>query len=204
MDLTRRELGAEAGLPGFHDRCQEILRIDLANLQHLDEAGVRLARAAAIRPTLRIRHSLHRFEGELRAVLALVRVHVLDHLLEVEVAEGYVARLVAQHVVGQLAEQGAGGLSAHVVEGGQSQPLDDHVHADHDLREVARRERRVDQVFQPGRDRVRDGELLDVAVVHLDVARLVHRLGRGVELGVVVRNRVGNRRGGHQGALLTV
>ena len=135
------------------------LQVDAAVLEHLEEARVGLARAVAVDAALRIDHALHRFEGELRDVFALVRVHRRDRLAQVDVAEGDVARLVAQHVLGQAAQQRAGGVAAHVVERSQRQALDDHVHADQDLGVVVRRQRRVDQLLQPRRDRVDDREL---------------------------------------------
>src|SRR5437868_8076092 len=47
-----------------------------------------------------------------------------QRLTQVHVAEGDVARFVAQHVFRQTAQQRTGGVLAHVVKGGQRQPLD--------------------------------------------------------------------------------
>ena len=65
-------------------------------------------------------------------------------------------------------------------------------------------ERGVEDALQRRRDRPHLVELLDVAGEHLDVARLVHGLRRGVELGVGVRHRVHELRRHHERALLAV
>ena len=82
--------------------------------------------------------------------LALVGVHLRDRLLDVDVAEGDVARLVLQDVARELAEQRAGRLAAHVVEGREREALHHHVHADQDLHVVVGREGQVDHLLQPG------------------------------------------------------
>ena len=70
--------------------------------------------------------------------------------LQIDVAERDVTRLVAQHVLGEVAQQRTGGLAAHVVERRERETFDDHVHADQDLREVVGRERASMSSFSHG------------------------------------------------------
>jgi hypothetical protein len=79
---------------------------------------------------------------------------------------------------------------ADALEGGERQALDQHLHAEigHVPAPVA--QRLLEQVLERLGDRIGRLELLvDQPLVALDVARLVHHLGRGVELGVHVRAR---------------
>ena len=199
-----RHLGVDPGLAGLHHALHEVLGFDVAGLEHLQEARVGLARAVAVHAAHRVGHSLDGVVRELRHVLAVVVVHVRDDPAQVYVAEGHVARLVAQHVLGELLQERARGLAAHVVERRQGEAFDDHVHADHGLGEALRLQRDVDQALEPRRDRIDHAELLDVQVIHLDVSRFVHGLRGRVELGGVVGRRVCDRGSRHERALLTV
>jgi hypothetical protein len=77
-------------------------------------------------------------------------VHRGEGLADVDVAEGDVARLVAQHALDDAAQQRAAGRLAHVVEGAEREPADDHVHADGDLHEVVGLQGQVDDSFSHG------------------------------------------------------
>ena len=119
-------------------------------------------------------------------------------------AERDVAAFIAHHVEGQLLEQLALGGAVHVVERAQRQPLDDHVHPDHHLFVAIGLQGRVDQGLEPRRHRIDQRDLVAIPGIDLDMAGLVHRLGRGIKLGGGIGHRMGNAGRGHQRALFTV
>ena len=126
-------------------------------------------------------------------------------LLQREHAERDVARLVAHHVAQQLLEERLLRDVVHEAEGREREALDHDLHAH--VRHVPARvaEHVVDEQLQVGVDGVVAFELrVEVAGEHLDVAGLVHDLGRRVVLGVDPRRRDDDLRRAEQRALLPV
>ena len=118
--------------------------------------------------------------GELRVVVA-----------EREAAEGDVPRLVLHDVGVDRGGERIRRRVADALEGGEREPLDQHLHAE--IGHVpARSVMSSRAALERRRDRVGELELLvEQPRVGLDVARLVHHLGRRVELRVDGRGRSG-------------
>ena len=114
------------------------------------------------------------------------------------------AGLVPRHVGEHPLEERLLGLVAHVAEDEECEPLGDHLHADGLEEPAVGLEHVVEQLLEPGRDGVDLVELADVRREGLDVARLVHRLGGGVELAIHVRDGVHELGRHHERALLAV
>ena len=120
-------------------------------------------------------------------------------------AERDVARLVAHDVRREITEERLLRVHADHAERRQREALDHDLHAE-ELHVPARvLEHHVEERAQVRVARVREADLLvQVAVVDVDVARLVDDLGRAVELGVEVVHRIDELRGREQRALLAV
>ena len=126
-------------------------------------------------------------------------------LLQAEDAEGDVAGLVAHDVAQQLLEQRLGRHLVHEAEGGQGQTLDHDLHAEVGHVPAAVGDDVVEQQSEVGVDRVVPRQLVvEVLGEHLDVAGLVHHLGRGVVLGVDPRHGLDDLGRAQQRALLAV
>ena len=114
-------------------------------------------------------------------------------------------RLVLHDVGVDRAGQRVAGLVADRLEGGERQAFDQHLHAEIGHVPAAVGQRLLEQRLQRLVDRIGELELLvQQALVGLDVARLVHHLGGGVELGVHVGHGGDDLGGGDQGALLAM
>ena len=99
VDVARRAARAwMPAAPRLDQALDEVLELDADVLEHLQEARVGLALAPAVDAALRVDHALHRLERELRPRPRARRGASRDRLPHVDVAEGDVARLVAQHV----------------------------------------------------------------------------------------------------------
>ena len=93
----------------------------------------------------------------------------------------------------------------HVAERRQREGLDDDLHAEVGDVPAAVADQRVDLLFEERAHRVGLAQLgVQVLGEHLRVARLVHRLGRGVVLGVDPRHGLDDLGGHHHGPLLAV
>ena len=113
--------------------------------------------------------------------------------------------LVLHHVGDHRAAEGVLGDVADQPEGGEREPLDENLHPEVGHVPAAVGDDVVEQRLEVWVDRVGELQLLlQVARVRLDVARLVHHLGGGVELAVDVGNRLHDLRGADQRALLAV
>jgi hypothetical protein len=114
------------------------------------------------------------------------------------------ARLVLRDVREELAEERAPGGGLHVEERAEGEPLEDDLHANHLRLPVGRLHDVEEERLEDRLDRVDPVELADVPAEDLDVARLVHRLRRDVELRLVVRHGGDELAGDHERALLAV
>ena len=99
---------------------------------------------------------------------------------------------------------GSPGLLVHDVEGGDGQPLDEHLHAEELQLPVLRGEDLVDEALREGIHRIDLVKLLHVPLEHLHVPPLVHHLGGRVELAVQLGKRVDELARHQERALLAV
>ena len=115
------------------------------------------------------------------------------------------AALVAHHQAHDVAQQRILGRLVDGLEGGERQALDEDLHADELQVPTLVGEHLVEQELQARIDRVdHPASRHQILVKHLDVARLVEGLGRGIELGVMGRRAAHQLGGDHQGALFAV
>jgi len=116
-----------------------------------------------------------------------------------------VPRLVLHDVGVEGAGQRIAGVVPLQAEGGQRQPLDEHLHAQVGHVPAAVADHVLEQGLQAGVDGIGEPELLvEEATVGLHVARLVDDLGGRVELAVDVGNCLDDLAGADQRALLAV
>ena len=167
-------------------------------------------------PAEPLEHRLHqqplaqqvaRLDHEVLALAQLVRLHLLRvDVLEREHAEGHVARLVGHDARGDVLDQRlARHLEPQQAERRQRETLDQDLHAEEGEVPARVAQDVVEQRLEARVHAVREAELLgQVAVVDLDVARLVEHLARGVELGLGPRHRLDDLRRREQRALLAV
>ena len=115
------------------------------------------------------------------------------------------AGLVPPHQLGDAADHIVAEHHTTHAERGQGHALHEDLHAEEGHVDVAVGDDVVEQLVQVGGDRVLDLDLLlEVALVGLDVTRLVGHLGRGVVLVVDVGGAGGDLGRGHERALLAV
>src|ERR1019366_4548730 len=93
---------------------------------------------------------------------------------------------------------------ADVDERAEREPLEDDLHADHLGLPVGSLDDVLEDGLERGLGRVDLVEAADVPGEYLDVARLVHRLGAHIELGLVVRRAGHELARHHERALLAV
>ena len=160
-------------------------------------------------PELRVQgaspHHVACLVGELLAYPELGCVHVLVELLEGQDPEGHVAGLIGHDVAEHRLEEWLLGCSEHQAEGGQGQPLDDHLHAEVDEVPAFIAEHLVYERLEVLVDRVGGRHLLvEVPGEGLHVACLVDHLGGGVVLGVDPRDSLHEACRAQQGALLSM
>src|SRR5215472_10205137 len=168
----------------------------------LDGQSYPLPHLALVEPVAHVVTSLHH---ELLPLVALRLAELRVVVAQRETAEGYVARLVLHDVgVDGGGERVLRGV-ADPLERRQRQSLDEDLHAEVGHVPSAVADGLLEESAQAGRDRVGDLELLvEQAGVGLDMARLVHHLGRRVELGVGIGHGLHDLGGGDERALLAV
>ena len=168
-----------------------------------------LGRQAEPLPHLRlveaVAHEIERLDHELLALVALGVGELRIVFAQRQAAERDVPRLVLHDVGVHRAGQRVARLVADRLEGGERQALDQHLHAEIGHVPAPVGQRLLEQRLAAPVDRIGELELLvQQALVGLDVARLVHHLGGGVELGVHVGHGADDLGGGDQRALLAV
>ncbi len=126
-------------------------------------------------------------------------------LAQREAAEGDVPRFILHDV---CVDRGGERIFRHVAnsrKGRQREPLDKHLHAE--VRHVPSRVAQdlIEQHLERRRDRINDIELfVQQALVDLDMARLIHHLGGGIELRLDIGDLLDDLRGANQRALLAM
>ena len=136
-----------------------------------------------------VAHQVAALDDELLAVGPLGRGQLLVVIPQRQPAERHVPGLVLHDVGEQLRDQGVVGQVPVHAERGQRQPLDQHLHAEVGHVPAGVVQRVGQQLGQVRVDRVVQPDLLPHEPgVQLDVPRLVHCLGGGIELGVHVRH----------------
>ncbi|MEO7093524.1 MAG: hypothetical protein ABI175_09755 [Polyangiales bacterium] len=124
-----------------------------------------------------IAHQHRGLVDEVLALHALRLLHVAVVVLEREHAVGHVPRLVAHHVVGELLEQRLLGGLLDDAERREREPLDHDLHAEQLHVPAAVLQRHVEEALEVRAHLVAEAELLvEIAVVDLDMARLVEDL----------------------------
>jgi hypothetical protein len=204
-------LGTEhADVPqGRHDAAEQQAAELLQGLAlaHVADAvlGVEAERAPDLLAEEAVAHEVAGLDAELLALLPLPVRELPVVVAQGQPPEGDVAGLVLHHVgVDRLGERVDGDV-ADEPERRQRQPLDQHLHAEVGHVPAGVGDDVVQQRLQVGVDRVGEVQLVaQVAGVRLDVARLVHHLGGGVELGVEVGDGLDDLGGADQRALLAV
>src|SRR5947199_115314 len=196
-------------LDGGHDPAEE-QRAELAHhLGGLDVADAFLDREADRLPHLLGEEAVaHQVAGLDREFFSLVAFRLRELRVVVtqrEPPEGDVPRLVLHDVGVHRRGERVLRLVADGGEGGEREPLDQHLHAEvgHVPARVA--EDVVEQALERRRDRVGEVELLvQEARVGLHMARLVHHLRGGVEFGVDARHLLHDLGGADERPLLAV
>ncbi len=168
-----------------------------------------LDRDAEVLPYLKaadpVAHQVTTFDDEVLALAPLGLGDLVVVVAQREPPECDMPGLVLHHVGEDLLRQRHGRGVPHEPERCKGEPLDQHLHAQvrHVPPGVA--EGLGEQFLQLVVDRIDQADLLlQEPGVKLHVACLVHYLGRAVELGVEVRDRLDDPRRADQRALLAV
>ena len=207
----RLHLGAPQAdvLDGRHDARKQPRSIRRHHLRAHHRLDALLGIEPEIGPQLdlveAVAHVIAGFDHELLALGALGVGEFRIVVAQRDAAEGDVARFVLHHIrIDRGGQRMAGGV-ANALEGGQRQAFDQDLHAKEGHVPARVGQHLLQQGLQPRGQRIDQVELVvQQARIRLDVARLVHGLGRGIELRVHRRHHVHQLGGDHQRALLAV